>query len=267
MPTDGIRSTERNGASVDVVSRVAAVLGAFAVDRPARTLSEIARSAGLPASTVRRLLIQLGDVGLIDQDPDTHRYTLGLRFAQLGSIALEGIDLVPSARPVMHRLTDEVGEAVFLGKLTEHGVVYLAVTEPPVAIRVATHVGEIRPVHTTALGKVLLAGLSDTQREPFVHGPLPASTPHSITSGEALRAEVDEAGRQGYAVAFQESHLEFASVAAPVRDHTHTTVAALAVSAPVYRMPRERLHELAPSVIRAARELSASLGEALSDSA
>lgn len=263
MPsTDRNSSVGKSGASA-VIERAAAVLFAFTVERPELALGEVARRAQLPASTVRRLLVQLTSVGLVEQDQGTHLYSLSLRLAQLGSVALERVDVIRLARAAMQEVTDQVGEAAFLGQLTPHGVVYLAVTQPPVAVRVTTRVGDLRPAHTTAMGKVLLAALPPEQLSGRLQAPLIASTNRSHISFADLLAELEDVRASGLATNFGEAHPEYTSVAAPVLDHNRQTVAALAISAPTYRVPEDGLPRFSRAVLAAAASVSHQLGAPL----
>ncbi|MDQ4489786.1 IclR family transcriptional regulator [Sinomonas sp. ASV486] len=257
MPLNETRSTERNA----VIARAAGVLFAFSAAKSELTLGEIAKCAGLPPSTVRRLLVQLIDAGLIDQDGLSRTYSLSLRLAQLGAVALGSRDTVQLANPVMRALTSRVGEAVFLGQLSPQGVVYLAVTQPDSDVRISTRAGEVRPAHTTSMGKALLAALDPQELEVWLstHA-LEPGTQFAHTDPEALKADLEGVRSRGYAVNNRESSAEFTSVAAPVRDHRGATVAALAISAPAYRIPQERVPELGRAVLEAAGELTRRLG-------
>lgn len=254
---NGMHSIERNA----VIARAADILFAFTVEEPELALGQIAKTVDLPPSTVRRLMTQLIDASLVEQDPATHKYSLSLRLARLGRVALSRLDLVQHASPVMQRLADEVGEAVFLGQLQKEGVVYLAVAHPPTAVRIAADAGDIRPAHTTSLGKVLLASLDEARLNAWL-------LTHALDSGTSrahhdeltVRADLEQVRANGLAVNDREVSAEFVSVAAPVRNHLGATVAALAISAPAYRVAPERLRELADQVRTGAAQLTERLG-------
>lgn len=257
MPVDEMVSTERNG----VIERAASVLFAFQVGKPKLTLGEVASGASLPPSTVRRLLVQLSAAGLVHQDQETGLYSLSLRFVQLAAVALETVDLVRLAQPIMRSLTESCQEAVFLGQLDPQGVVYLSVSQPSVPIRVSTRAGEVRPAHVTSMGKVLLAFLPEGELDSWIEThPLDAATERSVSTPEKLLGDLEWIRERGYAVNYQESSMEFVSVAAPVRDHTHKVVAALAISAPFYRIDTAQIPDLGQAVVRAANQVSSRLG-------
>ena len=244
-----------------MIDRVAVVLSAFTVRRPKLTLGEIAQEAVLPPSTVRRLLVQLSGAGLIEQDSESGRYSLSLRFVQLGAVALETVDIARLAQPILQKMAESTMEASFLGRLEPQGVVYLSVCQPPVQIRVSTRAGEVRPAHVTSIGKALLAFMPSDQRDEWIatHS-LEATTVNALDTPEKLMADLDRARERGFAINYQESSLEFASVASPVFDHNNDAVAALAISGPVYRISRDDIPGLGAAVATAAEELSEKLG-------
>ncbi len=244
-----------------MIERVTAILDAFDINSPVLSLGEIADRAGLSSSTARRLLVQLTASGLMQQDAQTRQYSLGMKFVRLGSVALETADIVRIARPTMLELTDRIEEATFLGRLEPQGVVYLSVVQPSVSVRVSTRAGEIRPAHSTSMGKMLLSALSDAELDEWLRThELAAHSSETLTDPDALRADLAVVRERGYATNHRESSPEFASAAAPVYDGERRVIAALAVSGPAYRISRERVATLGEAAVEAAVEISRNLG-------
>ncbi|AHK36170.1 IclR family transcriptional regulator [Rhodococcus opacus] len=244
-----------------MVARAASVLFSFTSDCPEMPLREVADKAGLAPSTTRRLLVQLAEVGLIRQNPATQHYSLSLQLARLGAVALGAFDIVDLARPVMADLTTTVGESSFLGRLEGSGVVYLAVTEARTPIRIATRAGDIRPAHVSSVGKIMLAALTDAELDAWLtEHELSPVTPNAHITSDSLRLDLAEVQERGYALNYRESSLDFASVAAPIHDHTGAVVAAIAVSGPAYRIPPEHLTEIARDVTSAAARVTERMG-------
>lgn len=244
-----------------MIERVTALLDAFSIERPTLSLGEAAERAGLSSSTARRLLVQLSDSGLVQQHPETRMYSLGMKFVRLGSVALETSDIVRLARPTMESLTDELQEATFLGRLEPQGVVYLSVIQPSVRVRVSTRAGEIRPAHSTSMGKVLLSALDEDELARWLEThELASYSPETLTAADALRADLARVRERGYATNYRESSPDFASAAAPVYDGARRVIAALAVSGPAYRIERERIPELGEAAVAAAAEISRNNG-------
>jgi len=121
-------------------------------------------------------------------------------------------------------------------------------------------VGGRNPLHSTAIGKALLALGPEQLVEPYLQGSLEVKTPNTIADPQRLLVEFENIRQRGYSVDDVENEDGVRCVAAPGRDHTGLTVAAISVSAPAYRFELEDLPRLAPQVIAAAQELSRRIG-------
>lgn len=257
MPPSEVPSAERSA----VIERAASVLFSFGAGKPQLSLGEIAALASLPSSTVRRLLVQLAEAGLVRQNPATHLYSLSLRLVQLGAVALEAVDIVREAEPVLRGLAASVGEAALLGQLSPHGVVYLAVHQPQAGVRVSTRAGDIRPANASSVGKALLAAMNGAELQQWLQANnLAATTPNAVVTAESLMADLVGVRERGYAINNRESSLDYVSVAASVHDHKGDAPAAVAISAPAYRISADDIPRLGGAVIQAARDLSILLG-------
>lgn len=251
-------TSARSGAQS--LERAFGLLSAFTPERPDWALGELSQFAGLAPSTTRRLLRAFVAAGLLEQNERTRHYSLGLRLAQLGAIALGATDLVHVAQPVMRELVAKVREAAYLGRLTQSGVVIVAVAQPSRAVRLSGQVGDVFAAHATSTGKVLLAGLDDALLEQWLARPLPQFSPLTHTDAKLLRRELLDVRERGYAVALQEFGDEWASVAAPVFDHLGATVGALAVGGSAHRIGRSDLDFLSVELTKASQAISARLG-------
>jgi DNA-binding IclR family transcriptional regulator len=121
-------------------------------------------------------------------------------------------------------------------------------------------VGSQWPLHATATGKVLLAGLPPDSRQPLLAGKLEVLTPHTLTAPDALAQALHQIQTQGYALADQELELGYVSVAGPVRNHEGQVIAALSVGGPSARLTPEKLAEIIALVKAEAEWVSAQLG-------
>lgn len=257
---DAIRRSNA-GERSPVIERAASILFAFSIAEPELTLGELSKRTGLPPSTARRLLTQLIEANLVQQDPATQRYGLSLRLVQLSAVALQTEGMVSQSNPVLRELMEETGETAFLGQLGGQGVMYLAVVEPRTAVRISTHAGETRLAHVTSIGKALLAELSEAELDDWLAThPLDPIGPNVHTSADSLKADLAEIRQRGYAINYRESSPDFASVAAPVRDHHQRAVAAVAIAGPAYRTPVENLPGMGRTVMAAAQRISRQLG-------
>jgi DNA-binding IclR family transcriptional regulator len=224
-------------------------------------VSELARRLGLGKSTVHRLLTTLAAEGLIEQDPRTGGYRLGIVMFELGEAVRVHMDLHAAVGPVLAELRAQTGESSQVGVLDGHEVVYVDRLESAHSLRLFTETGRRVPVHCTSSGKVLLAHLPDAGREAVLRAaPLSAHTPHTITDPGRLHAELVKVRRRGWAEAVNEREVGVASVAAPVRDAAGQVVAAISIGVPLARCSVLALRRLAPTITEAAEAASRRLG-------
>lgn len=202
------------------LARTLRVLGAFDEDAPERTAAEIAAHAGLPASTAHRLLARLVDEGVLART-DGARYAIGTRVFELGELAPLALRLRESALPHMASLYVATGENVHLAVLdapspAEASVLFAGRIRGKTSVPTIGRSGGRHPLHTTGVGKALLATRDEPWLEAFLTRPLLPETTRSITDPVVLRAEIDLARTRGYAVARGEMTLGNVSVAAPL---------------------------------------------------
>jgi IclR family transcriptional regulator, KDG regulon repressor len=253
--------THRSPYRVQVLDRALAALEILAGRASECSLAELCAMMKLHKSTVHRLMMVLEQHRLVDKNPDTGRYRLGLKLFELGSKALGTTDLRRHARPYLDRLQRELGETVFFCVLDEGQVFYLEKIESQQSVRTACTVGSRAPVHCTAVGKAMLAELGDTEVDEIVRRwGLKAMTENTITSAPALKTELKAIRSRGYAIDNEEKEEGLRCVSAAVRGDSGKLLAALSVSGPAFRVTRERVPEIGRAVMHAAGELSQQLG-------
>lgn len=241
------------------VDRVASLLELFGRQRAPMRLMEIAEALEIPKSTAHGLLQTLVAKNLVVRD-EAQRYRLGVRMFSLAAAALDVVDLRDLARRPMERLSARTGNTSNLAVLDSHHVLYIERVEDRASpVRLGTHVGTRLPAHATALGKVLVASLSDTESDRWLadHDFL-RFTEHTIVDRDAFARELEKQGDVGYAVDDHEFHTAVIGIAAPVRDRTDTTVAALSVSC-LESLDDGRFEALAADVVATAAAISAAL--------
>lgn len=253
---DRAGSTESEGASNSVATRLFRVLEAFSAQRPALTLSAISRHSGLALTTTHRLVGELTKWGALERDVHG-RYRVGLRLYELAALAPRGTLLREVAMPHLGDLYEATHENVQLGVLDGRDVVYVERISGRDAVRVSSRVGGRLPLHATGVGLVLLAHADHELQDAILAGPLERFTPHTISTAYRLRRELAEVRRNGYVISDRQIELSTLSVAAPVFDDTDTVTAALSVVVPAQGTdPRT----LVPAVRSAARGISRALG-------
>ena len=253
--------THKSPYRVQVLDRALAALEILADRASECSLTELCTMMKLHKSTVHRLMMVLEQHRLVDKNPDTGRYRLGLKLFELGSKALGTTDLRRHARPYLDRLQRELGETVFLCMLDEGQVFYLEKIESQQSVRTGCTVGSRAPVHCTAVGKAMLAELPDAEVNEIVRRRgLKAMTENTITSASALKTELKAIRSRGYAIDNEEKEEGLRCVSAAVRGDSGKLLAALSVSGPAFRVTRERVPEIGKAVMLAASELSEQLG-------
>jgi DNA-binding IclR family transcriptional regulator len=200
-------------------------------------------------------------LGYLRQEKDSKRYRVGRPLFALAASALDEIEMVNLATPVLEELSRETGESSHFAVRMGDAVVVIARTGGPGAFQLADRVGVVRPAHCTALGKIILASLSEDQLERFLDRvELTPSTAKSITEAPALRREVAEVRRTGVAYDEGEFNIEVRCVAVPVRDFTGQIAGALGISGPIWRQAGRGQQAKVKSLQAAAGRLSAAFG-------
>jgi DNA-binding IclR family transcriptional regulator len=243
------------------LDRAFAILDALAAGRQDASLGELSEAVNLHKSTVHRLLMILEGYRMVQRDPRTGRYQLGLRLFELGSLAVGNFNIRERARPYLERLVYEIDETVHLCVLDAGEVLYIDKIEPSRSVRMSSRVGRRNPAHCTAVGKAMLAWLPEKEVDDILrrHG-LPRMTPNTIGTPAELKSELERVRQRGYAIDNEEVEEGVRCLGAAVLDHTGRPIAALSVSAPAFRLPMDKLAAVAPSVRRAAQVLSEESG-------
>ena len=246
---------------IQAIERAVSILNAFSPEDPELGVTELAERLGLHKSTVHRFMVNLDAAGLVERNPRTGRYRLGLRIFELGGLVMQQMNLWDEALPFLEGLVHDTGETGHLAVLDGGEAIYIERVEARRALRVPSAIGRGYPAHATNLGKVLLADLPRERVEEIVaERGLAAYTPNTITDLDRLEGELDRIRALGYAVDNEEYDEGLRCIGAPVRDHSGHVVAALGIGGPVTRITPDRVDELAELVMTAARGLSRRLG-------
>jgi DNA-binding IclR family transcriptional regulator len=256
---EGMTSNAQMTGSGKTLVKALRLLEAIAHRPEGLTLAEASRLADLPKPTAHRVLGPLVDAHLLRVD-SAGAYRLGAQCLVLGTAFLEGLDLREEAREVMSELVERTGETCHLGVLDGTRIVYIEKVESSHAVRMYSRVGRTNPVHSTGLGKAMLAFCDEQVIEGVVSAGLRRRTARTITDAEEFRAELEGIRRRGYAVDNVENEEGIRCVAAPVRDHTGRVIAGISVAGPQYRLTLEQVSDIAVLVRKATDELSSRMG-------
>ncbi|MDP9980762.1 DNA-binding IclR family transcriptional regulator [Pseudarthrobacter oxydans] len=244
----------------DMVGKALGLLVLLGDEPRGASAAELSRRAELPFSTTYRLLGSLTRDGFVDYEPDGRRYHLGLRIFQLGQRVSNHHGFAGTALPILRRVTEETGEATILSVRDGNHHLTVNKVDGPQTFRVTSDPGHLGALHTTSVGKALVAFADDATRTQLVEElELEPLTEFSITDREAFRTEIELVRKRGYALMDEENELGMRAVAVPVFNSQGHAFAALATAVPVFRMGVEALVALVPLLQSAAAELSARL--------
>ena len=250
----------KEDSRTDMVGKALGLLVLLGDEPRGASAAELSRRAELPFSTTYRLLGSLTRDGFVDYEPDGRRYHLGLRIFQLGQRVSNHHGFAGTALPILRRVTEETGEATILSVRDGNHHLTVNKVDGPQTFRVTSDPGHLGALHTTSVGKALVAFADEATRSQLVEGlELEPLTEFSITDREAFRAEIELVRKRGFAVMDQENELGMRAVAVPVFNSQGHAFASLATAVPVFRMSVEALVSLVPLLQSAAAELSARL--------
>lgn len=251
----------KEGNSLKSVERALQILETFTLDQYELTAAEIAQRVSLPKGSIYRFLSVLLKQRFLVRDLQTRKYRLGIKVFELGSIVWKGMNLRRVALPLMEDLSKWSGETVHLGVRDGHEVVSIEGAESDQSLRIVLPVGKRVCLHSTGIGKAILAFLPDKEIEEILNQKgLPAFTPNTIRDRGRLWEEIKTIRNRGYAVDNEENEIGIRCVAAPIRDYSGRVIASMSISGPSIRITDEKIPLFAQRVIEACEAISRNLG-------
>lgn len=232
----------------------------FVGERGDVTAGAVMAEFGLSRSATYRLLDRLRAGGYLQESGTPGGWRLGPRMVVIGLAALNQMDLVHVAPPLLGPLAQEAGETVNLAVPQGDEMVYVHQHEGPGSIRVTARLGTRRPMNCTSLGKAYLAALPEAEREErLATMAYVRLTANSLVTADTLRPELELTRERGYAIDHVEVEDGVSCLGAAILDYRGRPVAALSVAGPASRMPAKR-PDVAPLVQRTAAMISRRLG-------
>jgi IclR family transcriptional regulator, carbohydrate utilization repressor len=244
-------------SSIQVLDRAMALIGILSRSSGPLNLGRLAEQAGLHTASAHRILGALIAHGLVEKT-GAGEYDLGVRWLEVGNRLRARLNIRQVAMPAMQQLAELTGETVNLIVRRGDEAVYVErVTGGQTMIQVVQVVGAHAPLHVTAVGKIFLAEDNASGVMGYAERTgLPAYTPNTLVTLDALRAELEVIRQEQLAYDREEAELGVACIGAPVRDAEGKLVAGLSISAPTDR------HKpgWAEAVKRAAAQTGTALG-------
>lgn len=226
--------------SVKSAERVLRVFELIAQHPEGLTVKEVSDLLSLPQSSTFNLVGTLYNEGYLNQD-SLKRYKLGPKLIQIGTAAMESLDISSEGKPYLKKLMEDVQETVFMALLSDGELVYVVKIDNNRSIRTTAQPGNRKPLYCTGLGKTFLAFLPKDQREQLLeHTELLPITDYTITDKKVLNDNLDSFIQMGYAIDDEENEEGLFCLAAPVFGAKGSIQAAISVAGPKERMLKHK---------------------------
>ncbi len=250
----------RTGRPRDVVSRILAALEYIAQAKDPVTAADLSVALRIPRATAYRLFTRLEQEQVVVPELRGRGFAAGERLSDLAMAVLMSSTWHGARHRILQGLVDEIGETCNLTTLCGGDVVYLDRVETHWPLRMHLSRGSHVPFHCTATGKLLLSLLPEREMNELIRAaPLRRYSQRTITDADKLAAELARIRADGVGVDDEEFVAGMIAVSVPVFDKNQRAFAALAVHAPVVRLPLKAARRHLPALRKAAAALSALL--------
>ncbi|MEP7363086.1 MAG: IclR family transcriptional regulator [Acidobacteriota bacterium] len=244
-------------AGVQVLHKAIDILDTLRASPVELSLAALTVQSGMPKPTVYRILATLESRGYLERSAAA-TYRMSRKLFDVPHDTTAEQRLVRAARPIMEKLAASSKETLNLGVLDGGEVLVIETVESQQSVRMASKIGNRRYPHSTALGKVLLAALSEREALRLVRSRgMPKFTPATIVREKDLIVELERVRSQGFALDNLENELDGRCIAAPVIDAQRTLIAALSISGPLPRMTAARAEGMLKELVAACRLIAA----------
>lgn len=221
---------------------------------------EIARQLSLSPAIVQRLLNTLNEKHYVRRDAATKRYSIGYQVLGIGASLMAKDIMLLEAGKTLTALTERMGLDAYLATLQDRKAIYLLCIQGKGPINVRTQPGDIILLHSTAIGKAILASFSDEEALDLLGPePLKAFTSKTITDPRALVATLDEVREKGYAVVDEENIPGIASIGALIGDPSGQTRSAISVAFSPHVTPELEIPRIGREIVAAAQQINNAL--------
>jgi DNA-binding IclR family transcriptional regulator len=230
------------------------------------SLTDIALELSLPVASAHRIMTTLCVAGAAEQHDKTKWYRLTGRTLWIGTGYLRRSAVYRAAFVLLQEMARKCHEQgmrealAYLATIDNDQVLYLHTVGNPTALSLYANTGERRPMHSTGLGKALLAFQPKEVENRVLSGKLAKSGPRTITSVAALREELALIRQRGYAVDDEENVRGTRCVAAPILDQPGHAIAAMSISGPVGAFQEQMIEPYSRIVRDAALRVSVQIG-------
>ncbi|MFE2225888.1 IclR family transcriptional regulator [Streptomyces kronopolitis] len=245
----------RTSAAGSALEKSLRILEAVAAPGGPHRLTGITEAAAVPKSSTYRILASLSAQGFVRQEAGG-RYSVGPRLRGLSAQVIGGAEPA-SIGHILDELQQTTGLTVHLALHSGETITCIRKLEGDQPFRTASRIGLRMPLHTTAIGKSILAHLpAEEVRALITGGGLPARTPQTLTTPEALEADLESVRARGFAIDEEENEPGVRCIGAAVLDHAGRPVAGVSLTTVTFLVPRDQLTSYAPDLRAATQALT-----------
>lgn len=247
------------------VHKTFAILEYFTTSKKEWGVTELAHKIGSNKSTVYRFLSDLNKLGVLYKDEETEKYSLGLKLFELGSRVHLKSAMVEKTHPELIEVAKQIKETVHIAILKDSKIFHIDKSESPQGLKLSSHIGSYGPVHSTALGKILAANLSEESKNNLIQNLYIDNKPNlftinTITKPKDFLKELNLVKKHGYAIDMEESEIGLICVAVPIYNQNEKVIASLSASGPASRFKSENVTNYVSILNKGANAIKKKIG-------
>ncbi|UFJ40786.1 IclR family transcriptional regulator [Brevibacillus humidisoli] len=246
---------------IQSIERALRILDLFDEYATELKITDISMRLNLHKSTVHSLLKTLQKFHYIEQNQENGKYRLGMKLVERGNFVLSNLDIRVIAKNYLTELSMKTGNTTHLVIQDGKEGVYIDKVEGTSATILYSRIGRRVPIHSSAVGKTLVAFKSDDELAQILEDyEFVVHTPNTITNQQDFLTELEKIRERGYALDNEENEPGVACIAVPIRNHTGKVIAAMSMSQPATRLHPEATESAVAMLKQAAQEISTKLG-------
>jgi len=246
---------------IQSVDRALRILDLFDEYDTELKITEISERMQLHKSTIHSLLKTLQESNYIVQNPENGKYRLGLKLVERGNLVISTMDIRQVAKGYLQDLSKKTGQTTHLGILDGQEGVYIDKVDGEKAVIRYSRIGKRIPLHSSALGKVLLAFQEPKEIKRILEGyAYTRHTENSITSEDELLEELERVNQQGYAIDNLENEQSVRCISVPILNFENKILAAISMSTLISAVNDQQLDAYIKLLKKAGLDLSKKLG-------
>ena len=246
-------------SQVQSLTRALAILTQLSERDGGLILTDLAHLCDLPTSTTHRLLTTLENNRFVRFNRSSNLWSVGVQSFVVGNAFARSRNFVPLAKTYMRHLMDEAGETVNLAAQDQDEIVYLAQVESHEIMRASVRPGSRVPLHSSAVGKAILAGMNESDRNLLTQLKPNSPNVNQIFTSDFMKS-LKETQLLGYAVDDEEQSVGLRCVASLVYDENGDPLAAISISGPTARITNARIPTLGRLVQKTCKDITAEFG-------